>query len=106
MITALCGGNILVQIMVALIVSIVLLVTLRPIALKYFNKDRAKTNVEEVAGQMARVTKKIDNFNDEGQIILKGIEWTARSADNEVIEEGEMVTVEKVSGVKAIVRKN
>ena len=106
MITALCGGNILVQVIVGLIVSIILLVTLRPVALKYFNKDRIKTNVEEMVGQTAKVTKKIDNFNNEGQILLKGLEWTARSADDEVIEEGEMVTVEKISGVKAIVRKN
>lgn len=106
MITALCGGNILVQVIVGLIVSILLLVTLRPVALKYFNKDRIKTNVEEMVGQTAKVTKKIENFNNEGQILLKGLEWTARSADDEVIEEGEIVTVEKISGVKAIVRKN
>ncbi|MBP3703582.1 MAG: NfeD family protein [Lachnospiraceae bacterium] len=106
MITALCGGNILVQVIVGLIVSVFLLVTLRPVALKYFNKDRTRTNVEELVGQTAKVTKRIDNFNNEGQILLKGLEWTARSADDEVIEEGEMVTVEKISGVKAIVRKN
>lgn len=105
MITALCGGNILLQIIIAIIVSLILLVALRPVALKYLNQDRAKTNVEEVVGQTAKVTKQINNFNNEGQVLLKGLEWTARSADDEIIEEGEMVTVEKVSGVKAIVRK-
>ena len=106
MIVALCGGNLFVQIIVAIVVSFVLLIALRPIALKYFNKDRTKTNVEEVTGQVAKVIKKIDNFNNEGQVLLKGMEWTARSADDSVIEVGEMVTVEEVSGVKVIVRKN
>ena len=40
------GGNIWLQLMAFLIVSLLLVIFTRPVAVKYFNKDRAKTNVE------------------------------------------------------------
>ena len=87
-----------------MITSIVLLVFTRPIATKYFNKNRTKTNVESVAGKQAIVTVTIDNLKGEGQIVTDGMEWTARSMDSSVIEEGTIVTIEKIEGVKAIVK--
>ena len=104
MIIALIGGPLWLQVLVFLVVSIVLLIFTRPVATKYFNKNRTKTNVDSIAGRQAIVTETIDNLKGMGQIVTNGMEWTARSLDDSVIEEGAVVTIEKIEGVKAIVK--
>ena len=106
MVVAICGGDIPLQIVVAIVVSIVLLVALRPFARRYLDKGRVMTNVDSLIGQVAKFTKEIDNLNNQGQVVIKGMEWTARSVEDKVIEVGTMVTVEEISGVKVIVRAN
>lgn len=103
LIISMIGGPLWLQVLVFLLTSIVLLVFTRPIAVKYFNKSRTKTNVESVAGKQAIVTVTIDNLKGEGRIVTDGMEWTARSLDSSIIEEGTVVTIEKIEGVKAIV---
>lgn len=104
MIISLIGGPWWLQLLVFLVTSFVLLVFTRPIATKYFNKNRTKTNVESIAGKQAIVTETIDNLKGVGQIVTDGMEWTARSLDDSIIEEGVVVTIEKIEGVKAIVK--
>ena len=104
MIIALIGGPLWLQILVFLVASIVLLFFTRPVATKYFNKNRTKTNVNSIAGRQAIVTETIDNLKGMGQIVTNGMEWTARCLDDSVIEEGAVVTIEKIEGVKAIVK--
>ena len=105
MIIALIGGPLWLQILVFLVASIVLLIFTRPLATKFFNQNRTKTNVESVVGKQAIVTGAIDNIKGQGRIVTDGMEWTARSFDSSVIEEGSIVTIEKIEGVKAIVKK-
>lgn len=104
-IIALLKGPLWLQILVFLIASIVLLIFTRPVAMKYFNKNRIKTNVETMAGKKAIVTEQVDNLKGTGKIVTDGMEWTARSKDDTVIEEGSVVTVLEVQGVKAIIEK-
>ena len=86
--------------------SLILLFFTRPVAVKYFNKDRIRTNVESIVGKQAVVTEEIDNLGSKGTITVNGQEWSARSADEEkTIPEGAIVTVVSVSGVKLIVRE-
>ena len=42
-------------------VSLILLFFTRPVAVKYFNKDRVKTNAESLVGRQAIVISEIDN---------------------------------------------
>ena len=70
------------------------------------NNSRTKTNINSIIGEEAKVTEEIDNFNQKGAVVVKGLEWTARSADeNEIIPAGSKVRVKEVSGVKLIVEK-
>ena len=103
-IVALIGGPLWLQILVFLVTSIVLLIFTRPLAAKYFNKNRIKTNVNSIVGKQAIVTETIDNLKAEGQIITNGMEWTARSVDDSILEAGCVVTIERIEGVKAIVK--
>lgn len=104
LIISLIGGPVWLQALVFFVTSIVLLVFTRPLATKYFNKNRTKTNVESISGKQAIVTETIDNLKGTGQIVTDGMEWTARSLDASIIEEGCVVTIEKIEGVKAIVK--
>jgi len=99
------GANWLVQIIVFAVVSLVLLVFTRPIAQKHLFKNNEKTNVDSLVGASANVIETINNKKQEGRIMLNGLEWSARSKDDELIEEGTEVLVESIQGVKAIVSK-
>lgn len=93
------------QILVFLVVSIVLMIFTRPIAVKYFNKDRVRTNVESMIGRQAIVISEVNNLQGIGQVTVGGQEWTARSEDdNKNLAVGTVVQVVAVNGVKLIVR--
>ena len=95
-----------VQIAAFIVVSLVLIIFTRPIAVRYFNVDRVKTNAESIVGKKAIVTGKIDNLNTMGQVTVNGMEWTARSVSDDVtIEEGGVVYIVAISGVKLIVEE-
>lgn len=103
-ITAMLGGTLLIQIIVFLAVSFLLLFFTRPLAAKFFNQQRAKTNTDSLIGQEAKVTEKIDNFNQQGTVYVNGLEWSARTKDDAIIEKGKKVEIQKIEGVKLIVK--
>ncbi len=96
--------NLLVEIILFLAVSLLLLYFTRPYVIKYFNPKRIKTNYESVVGKEALVTARINNVQGEGQVIVDGQEWSARSASGNILEEGTKVVVQDISGVKLIVK--
>lgn len=103
MVTAFLGGQLWLQICLFILVSIALLLALRPILKKYITPRRVKTNIDALVGAQGIVTVQIDNLRSTGKIKLNGMEWTARSGDGSQIPVGAVVRVEKIEGVKAIV---
>ena len=102
--TALLGLNQGIQIGVFVVVSVVLLFFTRPWAVKYLNTRTVKTNTEALVGKSARVIADINNLKSEGQVVINGLEWTARSSDDTIIfRTGDVVTVVGIEGVKLIV---
>ena len=102
---AVVGAPIWLQAIIFIVVSLVLLFFTRPIAVKYFNKDRVKTNVESMVGRQAIVISEIDNLQGIGQVTVGGQEWSARSAEDQAkIAVGAVTVVVAISGVKLIVR--
>ena len=86
------------------VVSVVLLFFTRPWAVKYLNTRTVKTNTEALVGKSARVIADINNLKSEGQVVINGLEWTARSSDDTIIfRTGDVVTVVGIEGVKLIV---
>ncbi|MGN0377689.1 MAG: NfeD family protein [Suilimivivens sp.] len=95
-----------VQIVLFLAVSLVLLYLTRPIAVKYFNKDRVKTNAESLVGRQAIVISEIDNIQGIGQVTVGGQEWSARNVnENKTLPVGSVVTIRAISGVKLMVEE-
>ena len=55
-------------------------------------------------GKQAIVVAGIDNLREEGQVILNGMEWSARAyEENGIIPSGAVVEVKEIRGVKLIV---
>lgn len=98
------GFGIEIQFTLFIAVTLILFVFTRPIAQKYINAKVVKTNSDSLIGKTAVITLKVDNLKSEGQAIVNGQEWTARSFDENVtIEENEKVIIKEIKGVKLIV---
>lgn len=95
-----------IQILLFSVVSVVIMILVRPFAMKVMDKNRTKTNIEDVVGGQAEVIEEIDNLKERGRVRFRGVEWMARSLDGDGIAAGEVVTIEAVSGVKLLVKNN
>lgn len=93
------------QITLFVVVSAVTLIATRPIVKKITNRKAESLNADRIIGRQAIVTERIDNLEGTGSIRVDGLTWTARSADDSVFEPGSQVTIDKIEGVKAIVRQ-
>ncbi len=94
-----------VQRLVFLLVSFVLLLTTRPIAVKYLNRNTEKTNVDGLVGRTVKVSETIDNLNETGHVLINGVEWLARAQhDGMVIPKDTRVCIVEIAGVKVIVQ--
>ena len=95
-----------IQVVVFLLASILLLVLTRPIAMKFFNQDRKKTNVDSIVGQKALVIEAFDAVRGIGRVEVNGMEWLAKVENPEnLLAVGERVVIEEIQGVKLIVKK-
>lgn len=100
------GAGQLVQIFTFLIVSMLLLIFTRPLAVRYMNKSVSNTNVNSLIGRKAVVTQQIENLAQTGQVKINDIDWTARSMDDKIIiPEKTVVVIKEVKGVKLFVEE-
>ena len=105
-VAAAIGAPLWLQIVLFVAVSLVLLYFTRPIAVKYFNKDRVKTNAESLVGKQAIVISEIDNLQGIGQVTVGGQEWSARTTrDGIPLPVGSVVIIRAISGVKLLVEE-
>ena len=102
---SLAGAGLPVQAVLFFVVSLGLLLGTRPFAMKYFNKDRTKTNAESLIGATAVVMEDIDNLQAVGRVQVNGQEWSARSSSGFGIPKGKTVLVEEIRGVKLVVKE-
>ena len=104
-ILSLCGVVWWVQLLTFGIVSLVLLLCLRKICLKYLLKnDNTTTNVDGLVGTTQKLVEPITS-DAAGAVKISGVVWTAVAESDTNIEKGEMVKVERVEGNKLIVSK-
>lgn len=95
-----------IQIGIFTVSSILLLFCTRPLAKKFTKNDTTPTNAYSIIGKNGIVVKEINSIKGIGQIKVNGEIWSAKTLSNEIIPEGEFVTVLKLDGVKAIVEKS
>ena len=98
----LLGADLLVQIV--LVVSVVCLVALRPVFVKY--RDRGKQEEPTHVGQTAVVVEDVDNEGLTGRVETDNrMTWAARSADGSFIPQGAVVRIVGQESVKLIVER-
>jgi len=106
------GFGTAVQIAVFIIASLVLLILTRPIAVRFFNTERQKTNAERqktnaesLIGECAVVIEDIDTLKAQGRVEIRGMEWSAKTDEPDgKIAKGKTVVIDGIQGVKLIVR--
>ena len=101
---ALIGGPIWLQVVWFVVVSVITLLLTRPLVRKYISGHTVATNADRNIGRTAVVTERIDNLAATGSVKLDGVDWMARSVDDErTIPNGAQVVVREIRGVKLIV---
>lgn len=94
-----------IQIAVFIVASTLFLILTRPLAVKFFNKEREKTNAESLIGECALVLEDIDTLQAKGRVEIRGMEWSAKTdAPDGKIPKNTVVVVDGIQGVKLIVR--
>ena len=95
-----------IQALVFFVVSIVSVAVFQSLFRKKLKGGKKNaTNLDRIIGETAVVTETIDNLRAEGCVRVGGQLWSARSDFDEVINDGEIVEIIAVSGVKLICRK-
>ena len=105
LIAALCGAEIWLQVVLFFVVSIALLLCLRPLSKKLLKKRKVATNADSNIGKTAVVTETIDNLRGTGAVKISGVEWSARSVDDSVLEKDAVVRILRIEGVKVCVER-
>lgn len=105
LIAAFFTDSVTVQVTVFVVISAIMLLCLRPFARKGLKPKGLKTNVEELVGKEVFVTESVRNLQSKGRGKVNGMEWALRSLDGKDIDEGKTVVIEKVEGVKLIVKE-
>lgn len=103
MIASLLGGELWLQLLLFFAVSCGLLCALRPVLKRFFTPKLTKTNADAIVGTTGVVIGQINNILAHGQVKLGAMQWSARSTTGAVIEEGTLVRVDRIEGVKVFV---
>lgn len=94
------------QLIVFVVVSVALLIFMRPVLSKMVKRDIIPSNADTMVGKKGTVKVAITALNH-GEVEVDGVVWTAISTkDGEEIAEGAVVKVLSISGNKLIVTLN
>lgn len=105
MIAAFLGTNFYVQMAVFIVVSFICILCLRPLSMKFFKPRNVETNAQSLVGKEVLITSDVDNIRGLGEGKVDGKFWTVRSIDNSHVLKGETAVIEKIEGVKLIVKR-
>ncbi len=105
MIASYLGFKFETQCILFVIVSLVTLIAFRPLAKKFVQSEIVPTNTDYNIGKLAIVTKEFDEITKEGRILVNDMDWAAKSIEDVAYEKGAKVIVDKIEGVKCLVRK-
>lgn len=101
---AIPGVPFYIPIIVFIVISITLLLCLRPIFKKILGKSTLNSNIDEMIGKKGVVEKDIDEI-EMGTVKIHGVIWNALSIDNIPISKGSHVVVKNINGNKLIVKE-
>ena len=103
LVTSWLGGEIWLLVVLFLAVSCAALACLRPLIRKFVAPKITPTNADSLIGTMAILSADVDNLKGEGTVVLRGVEWSARSTSGDPIPAGATVQIDKIEGVRVYV---
>lgn len=103
LVTSWLGGEFWLQVVLFLAVSCAALACLRPLIRKFVAPKITPTNADSLIGTVAILSADVDNLKGEGTVVLRGVEWSARSTSGEIIPAGATVQIDKIEGVRVYV---
>ncbi|MEG0220938.1 MAG: NfeD family protein [Clostridia bacterium] len=105
-IMALLGLSIPIQVGTFSIISIVLIILMKPLLSKFVKVQNTPTNIDATLGKTCIVTKTVDPITNKCQVKLSSELWTATNAnEKDVLNVGDAAKVVKIDGVKLVVEK-
>ncbi|MBQ8860173.1 MAG: NfeD family protein [Ruminococcus sp.] len=102
-ITSLFTDVLWIQIVVAVLVTLITLLVTRPLAKRLTQVKLTHTNSDKYIGKDGVVTIAIDNVSATGQVKVGYSVWSAKSADGNVIEKDSKLVVKAIEGAKLVV---
>lgn len=102
LISSLCGANEVTQAIIFVAASALLLLFTRPAVKRLTRDKKIATNADSLIGKTAVITRAVDPING-GEAKADGKFWTVCSAHGVKIDEGAVVKIERIEGVKLIV---
>ncbi len=102
-IAAALNAPIPVQVVLFLVVSIALMLLVRPLAKKKVTGEITPTNADSLIGRRLVVIEEVNNRDKTGKAKVGDIDWTLRSVNGTVIPEGGIVVVKDIEGTKLLV---
>ncbi|MBR5865091.1 MAG: NfeD family protein [Alistipes sp.] len=96
-----------IQLLVFAVVSFVALIAVRPILKRlFFSKgEKVQTNVDAIIGKRGVVCAEIEADDDNGRVMIDGLDWRAKSNNNEPLPVGTKVEVVERDSVILTVKK-
>ena len=101
--TAAVGAGTIAQFTVFLVVSVALVVFVRPLAMRHLRRGpETRTGIDALTGATALVLEQVDEQG--GRIKLQGEVWSARALEpGQVFAAGQQVNVAQIDGATALV---
>ena len=104
-ILSLCHVHLAFQIVAVLLLSAVGILLSKTVFAHVAPQGRRR-GIDAAVGEKCIVTERIDNFAGCGQAQVSGQNWSARGvAEDDVFEEGEVLRVVAIEGVKLVCRR-
>lgn len=103
-IAASLGFHFAIQMFLFVVTSTILIIFMKPILNKFIKINNNPTNKDALIGKEAIVVAKFDNITNKGQVKLEGEVWTAILDSKDTLEVGQKVKVDKIDGVKLVVK--
>lgn len=100
---ALAGAAFFIQVVVFCVVSLMMVLLVRPVAIKHLKRGPADqlSNIDRLVGERALTLEPVTGLS--GTVKIGGDTWTARTNDGSYLPAGERVTVSRIDGATAVV---
>jgi len=99
------GAGLVLQIVVFSVVSLLMILLVRPIAVRHLRKgpEDQQNNIERLVGAAATALEPVTAHS--GTVKIGGDTWTARSVDGAALPEGTRLSVSRIDGATAVVER-